>query len=434
MQNSKGGQGPKRPLRLTQRYEGLSLKKKILFWIFVNAILLLMSEVTVRITLFIATNNDYYLLYGKYDRKWGPQYREFLEPRNGYYKFRPNRTLELGTSERRYHVRINNHGFRGKDFDSQKPRGIFRIVTLGESSTFGFYSSDPFTYPAQLESRLNNDRTCQKQVEVINGGMPWITSDKIVALTKAEILAYKPDVLTLYAGHNDAVDDRGSEIRNARLGWNPLRWWSRRTMVIRELTYYPRDRVLVLHFLAEYIKKLLNYRMSLERGKAIHNYLQLVDLDTVQEEIQSVAGTFGENIERIIRLAQLAGAKPILITQAFSLWPIYADVRDFLGSAAVSDEEVVFYPYEMTYQRIKTKLLKTGHIYDFELRMLKQFETTKVLRTLAERYSIPLVDFIPYVDEEPNLLASYVHLTEQGNMRLAEVLQKELMKLGVGCE
>ena len=166
----------------------------------------------------------------------------------------------------------------------------------------------------QLEKKLNVNSTCNVSYEVVNVGLPWIRSDEILALTRAEILGYEPDLITLYAGFNDASSS-ASEISKARLGWDLSRWWVRRT------------------------------------------------------------------------------------------WPtVHSGIR-----------------------------MNTGEIYDFEVPMLKHVKNMKMLRALAQEYSVALVDFIPYLDEEPELLVTYVHLSEEGNSRLADVLQQELMKRGVGC-
>ena len=52
-------------------------------------------------------------------------------------------------------ISINNRGFRGRDISSDKPSGVFRVVTLGASSTFGYRNRDQETYPHYLEQYLN---------------------------------------------------------------------------------------------------------------------------------------------------------------------------------------------------------------------------------------------------------------------------------------
>ena len=59
-----------------------------------------------------------------------------------YNKFFPREnksTKDVDTGDR-ISVTINENGFRGNDFKKNKSHGVIRILTLGASSTFGFYS------------------------------------------------------------------------------------------------------------------------------------------------------------------------------------------------------------------------------------------------------------------------------------------------------
>jgi len=66
------------------------------------------------------------------------------DERRGYFKFFPNETKYIKDidSGKIFPVTINSHGFRGKDFSISKPDDVIRVLTLGASSTFGFYNKD----------------------------------------------------------------------------------------------------------------------------------------------------------------------------------------------------------------------------------------------------------------------------------------------------
>ena len=51
--------------------------------------------------------------------------------------------------------RVNAAGFRGPQRSREKPPGVLRIATLGDSSTFGYGVPYADTFSAQLETRLN---------------------------------------------------------------------------------------------------------------------------------------------------------------------------------------------------------------------------------------------------------------------------------------
>ncbi|MCC6157641.1 MAG: SGNH/GDSL hydrolase family protein [Deltaproteobacteria bacterium] len=66
-------------------------------------------------------------------------------------------------------VSINRLGLRGSDRDAAKPGGIFRVLMLGSSTTFGASVSDDETLSAQMERRLN--ATGAGRYEVWNAGV-----------------------------------------------------------------------------------------------------------------------------------------------------------------------------------------------------------------------------------------------------------------------
>ena len=78
---------------------------------------------------------------------------------------------------------INNHGFRGQDFGPGLDRKI-QILTLGESTTFGWGVGEEETYPYFLMQSFGPE----DNVQVINGGVPSYTSSQVLAYLK-EILA-----------------------------------------------------------------------------------------------------------------------------------------------------------------------------------------------------------------------------------------------------
>ncbi len=102
-------------------------------------------------------------------------------------------------------ITINALGFRGQEFPADKAPGVFRVVILGGSNTFGVSVSDDDTYPAQMQARL--ERLGHPNVEIWNAGTnAYVISQKVAWL--GEIAAnYAPD-LVLIQDHN--------------LGWRPL--------------------------------------------------------------------------------------------------------------------------------------------------------------------------------------------------------------------
>lgn len=106
-------------------------------------------------------------------------------------------------------VRINALGLRGSDVTVAKPRGVRRILCLGDSCTFG----GPLPYPQILQTIL--DERAPNRFQVLNGGVIGYTSLHGLEWLERDLLALEPDVVTLYFGWNDLWREKDSAVR----GW-----------------------------------------------------------------------------------------------------------------------------------------------------------------------------------------------------------------------
>lgn len=108
-------------------------------------------------------------------------------------------------------VFLNSQGWRSPEFLIDKRDGVFRIVCLGDSVTFGYGPSvgqeDP--YPRKLENHLNHEFP-HLDFEVINCGVPGYSSYQGLHVLK-EIIAYQPDIVTIAYGHNDMYVRQASD-------------------------------------------------------------------------------------------------------------------------------------------------------------------------------------------------------------------------------
>ena len=100
------------------------------------------------------------------------------------------------------YIKNNSHGFRGIEFDKNKPNDIFRIVAVGGSTTWGAgESNNNLTWPAHLE-KIILENTAAK-IEVINAGISGFKSEKEFFLIRDKIVNYDPDLIIMYDGYND---------------------------------------------------------------------------------------------------------------------------------------------------------------------------------------------------------------------------------------
>jgi lysophospholipase L1-like esterase len=99
-------------------------------------------------------------------------------------------------------ISINSLGFRGPEISASKD-GCYRIVTLGESSTFGMtIDADDKPWSERLEGIIHQRLKTRRPVQVINAGVPAYTIEASLRRLPNEILPLQPDMIISYHGAN----------------------------------------------------------------------------------------------------------------------------------------------------------------------------------------------------------------------------------------
>ena len=127
------------------------------------------------------------------------------------YLFTPNTTMHNVSDkdgDLDYTYKINQYGFRGKDFVFPKPKGTFRIFAVGDSFTFGVGSEENETIPFLMEENL---RSQYNNIEVINAGIGHASPITHYVNMKNIHLKYEPDLVILFFDLTDLRDDWRSE-------------------------------------------------------------------------------------------------------------------------------------------------------------------------------------------------------------------------------
>ncbi|MDP8223540.1 MAG: SGNH/GDSL hydrolase family protein [Candidatus Lernaella stagnicola] len=109
----------------------------------------------------------------------------------------------------------NHAGFRGPEFSDTKPEGVFRVICVGDSTTFGVMVPEPETYARRLEKSLHAKAP---RVEVLNAGVPGTNIFAHRVLLAKTLLPLKPDVIVLYVLFNGRpeVEDIRRKIEGGR--------------------------------------------------------------------------------------------------------------------------------------------------------------------------------------------------------------------------
>ena len=149
-----------------------------------------------------------------------------------FWSLRPNLKGELFAPQPNgppngFRVSTNELGLRNPPIAEKGNR--FRILAIGDSTTFGQYVEDNEAWPAQLQSMLDPDA---RRIEVINAGLIGATSFQGLCYCSKRGFALKPDAIVATYGFNDrgvwTLSDRVNLTPNARFGieslFLPLLW------------------------------------------------------------------------------------------------------------------------------------------------------------------------------------------------------------------
>ncbi|MCB9892578.1 MAG: hypothetical protein H6833_13080 [Planctomycetes bacterium] len=142
-------------------------------------------------------------------------------------------------------IRTNDRGMRMREVTLTKPAQTFRIVCVGDSVTFGWGVPERETYPRLLERSLRNGLAEDKDIEVLNCGVPGHTTLQALRRLEQDVLPLEPDVIVLATGFNDGfvtrqAPDRERLARGDTPEFPTPSWWWRRSRTSHALGLAPR--------------------------------------------------------------------------------------------------------------------------------------------------------------------------------------------------
>jgi lysophospholipase L1-like esterase len=320
----------------------------------------------------------------------------------GYSKFAPytKRTDKTEHGEK-FTPTINRYGFRGDDWPVDKPPGTVRVVTLGASSTFGYHDRDDETYPHYLEQRLNAASPSGDRFEVLNLGVPHVSSEEIVPLFIHEALPLDPDVVTLYAGRNDC--GRGSsDVMDRRK--DPPAGTSFATAALGHAS----RRLLM----AAFLESVLYYATVISP----HN----------EEDVRILAEDnvpiFIGNVSQIRDLCEDRGILLVVATQQSRSKSHYR-----IGNDITEQTDIDEITYGQEASLLREKLARGEGIARRELTFLVHGEIMSELRDWAHANDVPLADALDALDHDRHTLLSWVHLNPEGNRIVADTFASVIL-------
>lgn len=278
-----------------------------------------------------------------------------------YWRLKPDQDCYTKIGHKPVH--INSRGTRGPEFQTEKTAGTIRVLSLGDSRTFGWGLADGETYSRRLEQLLQAYVGSGKKVEVVNAGVNAWSYPQMLVYFRDFGLKYQPDYVVLGEAN---LWTQFSE-KNSPEFVRQFMWRVRLKNFLRHFAIY--------HFVVEVQLQELYQR---ERVKFIPVDPKQ-DMLFKQEQQSDPDVVFRNAIEGVCRLAQTNHVRTVLL---------------FLPTL--------------------TELTATNRLEVFEVK-----------RTASAKFGAPLVDLTAdlkprgkdlYLDADP------VHLDAEGNAIVAERL------------
>lgn len=209
------------------------------------------------------------------------------------------------------HVSINSHGLRSPETTLEKPDGVFRVLVLGDSWTFGVCIPQDQTYPAQLEKTLQSNHP-NLRIEVINSGVSGYETYNEAVYFRRSGRFFRPDLVLIgYYPVNDIHDKREKFRERARLQEeNPL---------LFALKRYPKEKLQTYHYF-QYGRSKVKDRIGewwtgsppYDAGPEELDQHFKVEWTSLYSDDYSGWGLVQESLGEIAELSREIGAEPVL--------------------------------------------------------------------------------------------------------------------------
>lgn len=287
-------------------------------------------------------------------------------------KYLKESAAELGFQPKDVLFRINQDGFKGPELD--KGHSHFRILTLGDSCTFGSWF-DQYSYPRTLEREL---RQLEWNVEVVNAGVQGYGTEQVLARIE-EFKALKPELTTIYIGWNGLAD-------SGALPDNYFRFYTPWLLSAAYKALFPERAALAAYTKPKHLNK----------------------ADPELRRLDAYVPPFMNGVEQIVQQMQSSGSTVVIVT---------------LPSLLTSKEE----PTE--------RALQIGHLPGFTdnpyvlAKMVEQYNAD--LRNLAMRSNLQVIDLekwsVTALQPRDAYFTDTVHLSEKGQQAIGKYMAGELL-------
>ena len=215
-----------------------------------------------------------------------------------------------------WEISLNSEGFRDLEFPTNKPAQTLRIVSLGDSWTFGHNVNQDEAYPRRLRALLTTEFP-NSRIEVLNLGMLTYTSHEGLELLKRRALSLSPDIVAIGYGMNDSAISgwRDQDVLVARARHFQLKSFVvEHSELYRLLTYLGQIRQFESVSMGDQLKAIADPNAGfLYESWVSAEALEASAYERLESRVRVSPPDYEKNIREMIKLVRAQGAAPVLL-------------------------------------------------------------------------------------------------------------------------
>ena len=350
---------------------------------------------------------------------------------------------------------IANKYFKDKNFRSDnqfdlflrtKTDSTFRIFVQGASTTVGFPFYRGGSFPRMLKHRLSQTFP-EKNIEVVNTGITAVNSYTMWDLTD-KIIKQKPDLVIIYAGHNEYYGALGVGSTNS-IGSHPV--------IIRSYLSLKKSRL--FQFLDNSYSRITSDKQKPKIGETTLMEVMVREQRIPYQSKMYQAGInqFEGNLKRILKKYKKHNIPVILSTLVSN----EKDVKPFISDSLINENlfiealnqnrpeanqlaqenALAAYTLGKYYLQINQDTAKKYLHLAKELDLLRFRAPEKinnVIVNFSKKYDYPLVDMVDIFSSHSaygivgdELLTEHVHPNVKGYFIMADAYYHKIQELGL---
>lgn len=217
-------------------------------------------------------------------------------------------------------------------FRKQKPVNAYRVFVMGASTAAGFPYFNNGSFPRMLQTRLQAQHP-DKSIEMVNLALPAVSSYTLLDLAD-ELVAYQPDAVLIYAGHNEFYGALGSGSTESIAG---ARWTKTSFLRIQHFK--------IAQLLRDAIFAVTSSRMSLagsERNTLMARLAGQQQIGYRSALFETTLESFQENLAAIVQIFRSRRTPVVLSELVSNLGDQPPFISQFRDSTAREHWQTVF--------------------------------------------------------------------------------------------